>query len=575
MPDAPEPPPPDRHEPGPIEPDHMRPGPDEPGPGELHEGDSHERGSDERDSHERGADGQGLRGGVPRGWGALAGLCSLGAALATGSLIAAAGSSFESPVVSVGDRVIDLAPAVVRETAIDTLGTLDKPALVAGTVVLLALLSVAAGIRAVRGRTGSALALVAVAVAAGAAAGTTGRDGTALGWVPSVLSGAAAALSLLLLGRTCRPVRTAAAGDGAASPSEHDRRRFLGGAGSVALGAAVVAATARLFGRTATVPVSTAVAAGRVPDRPLAPPPADPAATIAGLTPLLVPSRDFYRIDTALVVPRVSADEWALTIDGMVERPLRLTYADLWERELIELDATLCCVSNEIGGDLVGTARWVGVRLDTLLDEASVRPDADQVMTHSVDGFTAGFPVEAAFDGRDAIVALAMGGEVLPVIHGYPARLVVPGLYGYVSATKWLSRLELTRFDRARGYWIPRGWAVQAPVKTQSRIDTPRPGRTVRPGTVAIGGVAWAPVRGIARVEVQVDDGPWQEAELGPALSDAAWRQWWLPWTATPGNHVLRCRATDGDGVTQTATVTETIPDGATGWHRVTVTVDD
>jgi DMSO/TMAO reductase YedYZ molybdopterin-dependent catalytic subunit len=296
----------------------------------------------------------------------------------------------------------------------------------------------------------------------------------------------------------------------------------------------------------------------------------DPAAEIEGLTPLFVANEDFYRIDTALLIPRVSTADWALAVDGMVANPLRLTYDDLWERRLVEYDVTLSCVSNEVGGDLVGNARWLGVRLDELLAEAAIQPDADQIMGHSVDGFTAGFPVDALADGRNAIVALAMNGEVLPVAHGYPARLVVPGLYGYVSATKWLSRIELTRFDRDQGYWIPRGWAERAPIKTQSRIDTPHNGSTVE-GTVAIAGVAWAPTRGIARVEVQVDDGPWQEATLGPAVSASSWRQWWWAWTAPPGRHRLRCRATDGTGATQTEDRSRPDPDGATGWHTIEV----
>jgi DMSO/TMAO reductase YedYZ molybdopterin-dependent catalytic subunit len=311
----------------------------------------------------------------------------------------------------------------------------------------------------------------------------------------------------------------------------------------------------------------------RAPAEPLQVTAADPATQIPGLSPLFVPNKDFYRIDTALIAPTVSTDGWQLAIDGMVDNPLSFTYDDLWKRTLVEYDVTLSCVSNEVGGDLVGNARWLGVRLDELLAEAKVRPDADQIMGHSVDGFTAGFPTDTLADGRNAIVALAMNGEVLPVAHGYPARLVVPGLYGYVSATKWLSRIELTRFDRAQGYWIPRGWSERAPIKTQSRIDTPRRGAKVD-GTVAVAGVAWAPTRGITRVEVQVDDGPWQPANLGPEVSASSWRQWWWEWTTPPvGEHRLRCRATDGSGATQTEQRSRPDPDGATGWHTIDVEV--
>jgi hypothetical protein len=240
---------------------------------------------------------------------------------------------------------------------------------------------------------------------------------------------------------------------------------------------------------------------------------------------------------------------------------------------MIEADVTLACVSNEVGGDLVGTARWLGCRLDDLLDEAGIPTGADQVVGTSVDGFTAGFPT-AVLDGRDAIVAVGMNGEPLPIVNGFPARLVVPGLYGYVSATKWLSRIELTTFEEFQGYWIPRGWAVEGPIKTQSRIDTPSAGSSVPAGTTAVAGVAWAPNVGIEAVEVRVDDGPWQEARLGTAYVDTTWRQWVWEWEATPGEHRLQVRATDGDGITQTEERTQVAPDGASGWHTIDVRVD-
>jgi len=304
--------------------------------------------------------------------------------------------------------------------------------------------------------------------------------------------------------------------------------------------------------------------------RALPPAPVGLESEIPGITPLFVPNDDFYRIDTALVVPTVSIDGWRLRVTGMVDRELELTYADLLARELIETDVTIACVSNEVGGRLVGNARWLGCRLDDLLAEAGIGPDADQIVGRSVDGFTAGFPT-AALDGRDAIVAVAMNDEPLPQDHGYPARLIVPGLYGYVSATKWLASIELTRFDEFQGYWVPRGWAAEAPIKTQSRIDTPR--GSAAAGTVAVAGVAWAGTRGIDRVEVRIDEGSWQQATLGPELADSTWRQWHLAWDAHPGRHTIESRATDGGGDTQTARSSPPAPDGATGWHRRTVQV--
>ena len=258
-------------------------------------------------------------------------------------------------------------------------------------------------------------------------------------------------------------------------------------------------------------------------------------------------------------------------VTGYVDRPLTLTYAELLDRPMVEADITISCVSNEVGGDLIGTARWLGCRLDDLLDEAGIDPRADQVVGRSVDGFTAGFPT-ALLDGRPALVAVGMNGEPLPVDHGYPARLIVPGVYGYVSATKWLSEIQLTRFDEFQGYWIPRGWSVEGPIKTQSRIDTPTDGKRLEAGRpVPVAGVAWAMDRGISAVEVQVDDGPWQQADLADEYAATTWRQWKLAWTPTAGDHRIRVRATDGTGATQTEEVADVAPDGATGWHTIQV----
>ena len=294
---------------------------------------------------------------------------------------------------------------------------------------------------------------------------------------------------------------------------------------------------------------------------------------VDGLSPLFTPNADFYRIDTALTVPQVPAESWQLRVRGMVERPFDLSYAELISRELIEADITMTCVSNEIGGGLVGTARWLGVRLDDLLAEAGIDPMADQIVGRSVDGYTCGFPV-SALDGRAALVAVAMNGEPLPLEHGFPARLIVPGLYGFVSATKWLTEIEVTRFDQFDQYWVPRGWDNQAPIKTMSRIDTPRGLARVAPGTVPIAGVAWAQTRGIVGVEVQIDDGAWQSADLAEAVNDDMWRQWSLPWDATPGRHQVRVRAIDGTGEIQTDERQAPMPNGASGHHQIIVLVD-
>ncbi|MYS05147.1 molybdopterin-dependent oxidoreductase, partial [Streptomyces sp. SID6041] len=324
-------------------------------------------------------------------------------------------------------------------------------------------------------------------------------------------------------------------------------------------------------------------AALRLP-RPASPAPAVPPGAqlpVPGISPFVTPNRDFYRVDTALVVPRVDAGRWRLRVHGSgVREELTVTLPELMTRRIVERDVTLACVSNEVGGPYVGNARWLGVSLADLLREAGVRPPseggpADQLVARSVDGMTIGTPVEQVMDGRDALLAFGMNGEPLPFAHGFPVRMVVPGLYGYVSACKWITSIELTTFAAYDAYWVPRGWAARAPVKTESRIDTPRPLARIAPGTVAVAGVAWAQHRGIRRVEVRIDDGPWQDAELGAEDGDDTWRQWLHRWPATPGRHTLTVRATDGTGATQPEERTGTMPDGAQGWHSVVVEVDD
>ena len=279
-----------------------------------------------------------------------------------------------------------------------------------------------------------------------------------------------------------------------------------------------------------------------------------------------------YRIDTALVVPKIDANSWKLTVKGMVGEERTYTYDDLLNRDLVERDITLTCVSNEVGGILMGTARWVGVPLRELLDEARADADATQIVGRSVDGWTSGFPVSAAMD-RDAIVALTMNGEPLPFRHGFPARLVVPGLYGYVSATKWLAEIELTTMEAFDSYWVPRGYAKEAPIKMASRIDVPRGLATIPAGPAAIAGVAWSQTVGIAKVELSIDSGEWFEADLAEAQSKDTWRQWSYKWDAPTGRHDIAVRATDANGKLQIEERTAPLPNGATGWHSIIVLV--
>jgi DMSO/TMAO reductase YedYZ molybdopterin-dependent catalytic subunit len=350
------------------------------------------------------------------------------------------------------------------------------------------------------------------------------------------------------------------------------RRRFLLGSG------AIVAASATVGGLLAHMRNQVSTATNQIvralPSNFAKAPalPADPDVNIQGLSTLVTPTKDFFRIDTSPSIPEIDPTSWQLVIKGMVDTPRTISYEELLAMPLKETDATIGCVSNEVGGHLVGNARWIGVSLDDVLDSVKPSSSADQVLSWSSDEFSAGFPLQDAY-GRNAIIAVGMNGEPLTGEHGFPARLVVPGLFGYVSATKWLTEIELTRFDKKKGFWITRGWSQLGPVKLESRIDTPSQGQTISAAETHIAGVAWAPIQGINKVEVQVDDGPWQSATLGPAISGATWRQWWLKWTPESGKRRITVRATDGNGQVQTKKVAAIDPDGATGWHYVYVNV--
>jgi DMSO/TMAO reductase YedYZ molybdopterin-dependent catalytic subunit len=357
---------------------------------------------------------------------------------------------------------------------------------------------------------------------------------------------------------------------GAAQPqptNQASRRRFLLNAGGVTVAALVVGGSGRLFGRSRRA-VETTRRLLRLPvTRGVVPAGADSGPP--GSTPWRVPNRDFYRIDTSIVVPVVDPNEWKLRIHGMVDREITITYRQLVARHLTEAWVTICCVSNEVGGDLIGNAWWSGVRVADLLEEAGVSPHADAVKQTSKSGWTCGTPIEALTDDRNAMLAIAMNGEPLPIEHGFPVRMVVPGLFGYVSATKWVVDLEVTRFDRFTAYWTDKGWSEKGPVKTESRVEVPRNGAQVSAGSVRVGGHAWAQHTGIASVEYRLDGDAWRTADLGRVPGNDTWVQWSGTVEATAGDHTLAVRATDRSGYTQTAARADVVPDGATGWDRV------
>jgi DMSO/TMAO reductase YedYZ molybdopterin-dependent catalytic subunit len=506
-------------------------------------------------------------------WDALAGAAAVALSLGVSEL-AAGLLGLPSLIEAVGDWVIDASPTPVKEWAIETFGTNDKLVLLIGIVVVSLLIGGLVGILA-RRRFGIA---VAAFLGFGAAATLAAiRDPAVSIGVAVIPAGLAAITGLAALRWLYDRAPDASEGEAEDVPAADMSRRSL----MVGLGAVVgVAALSGGIGR-ALVDRSTRTVSGRtdvaLPTAAEALPSVPQAAELGvqGLSPVITPNEDFYRIDTAfLSVPRVEVADWALSIEGRVDRPYTVTYQDLLDMPLVERDVTLSCVSNEVGGDLVGNARWLGVPLADVLNRAGVRDDAEQVVGRSVDRFTVGFPVEAVFDGRDALVAVGMNGEPLPLEHGFPARLVVAGLYGYVSATKWLASIELTGWDEFDAYWIPRGWAKEAPIKTQSRIDTPAQSAAFEPGPRQVAGVAWAPYRGISKVEVRLgEDTDWVEARLSEPLSDNCWRQWVVDWDAPAGTHRLQVRATDGEGEVQTDQVQRPAPDGATGWHTIQVSV--
>jgi DMSO/TMAO reductase YedYZ molybdopterin-dependent catalytic subunit len=497
---------------------------------------------------------------------ALSGLIAAAFALGVGELVAGLSQRFDSPIVSVGDRVIARVPRPVKDLAIDWFGTNDKVALVVGILVLALLFGAAVGVMARRSRwlgVGGLGLFAALGVAS--AYGSVGSS--SLAGLPSLAAWLAGSAALWwLLDRAASTPR-----DESRSAS---RRDFLVGSGSVVVATAVLGSAGRWLQGRFSVEGSRNAVVLPAAARPLPPVPATVEVGVPGVVPWQTPNDGFYRIDVNLVLPQVPAEDWRLRIHGMVDREVTISYDDLLARDLVEEDITLTCVSNEVGGSLVGNARWLGARLDDLLAEAGVSPDADQIVGRSVDGFTAGFPVSTLDDGRPALVAVGMNGEPLPVRHGFPARLVVPGLYGYVSATKWLTEIELTRFNRFDMYWVEREWSAEAPIKLMSRIDTPRPLARLAPGTVAIGGVAWAQNVGVERVEVQIDDGEWQTARLAAEANTMTWRQWVLEWQATPGRHRVTVRAVDQAGQVQTEDRVTPFPDGATGWHQIVVNVD-
>ena len=533
--------------------------------------------------------------------GAAVGLFSAGLALGVAEMIAGIVATWKSPIFDVGDRVVELSPPSMTKWAIDQFGTNDKTVLLLGIAAFLILYAAVLGVLSFRRNI--SIGLIGFAIFGLVGFGmvmTKNTDPSITSTTPIIVGTALGATALFLAHRfiTGGVVSQAPIGDSASIESSTD----LGGAGAIDddSAASTTGATRRqvlmrsggVVGLLALAGGSTAAVGRRIrsrfsavdsrrtlrlpaPDAALDEAPDGVMVDVDNMSSFYTPNDTFYRIDTALDVPQLRAEDYSLRITGMVERELNLSFDELISRTVEEHDITLTCVSNTVGGELIGNARWLGIRLDDLLAEAGVSPEATQVVGRSVDDYTCGFPIEAATDGRNALVAFGMNGEPLPLEHGFPVRLIVPGLYGYISATKWLTEIELTTFEDFESYWVPRGYSDRAPIKMQSRIDSVDGLGTLErnaDGVASIGGVAWAQTRGISAVEVKIDDGEWEPAELGEALNDDTWRQWKYSWTPESDGRVsITTRATDGDGELQTEERVDPLPNGASGRHQIIV----
>ena len=539
----------------------------------------------------------------------IAGLLAAAVAVGIGQLVAGIVAPDGSPVVAVGEASIGSTPPAVKDFAISTFGSHDKQVLVSGILVVLAIFAAIVGVLAMR-RLWYGMVGLALFMALGLSAALTRPTASAGYALPTLAGAAAAAIALGLLVRAAPPAAeiTPAAAEPAAEPESlpdwsappddaeapapaspaqrpggvasrpayspaRPRRSFLATGVTVAGTAAVAGLAGRLLAEHTSV--TQAQASLRLPaaTHPAPRLPGGYNLPVPGLSSFITPNASFYRVDTAIVLPEVPPSSWQLRVHGMVAREITINFDQLIRRPLTAEYITLTCVSNPVGGPYVGNALWLGASVASLLREAGVRAGADQLLCTSADGFTSGTPVQTVMDGRDAMLAVAMNGTALPVPHGFPVRMVVPGLYGYVSACKWITDIEVTTYAANTAYWANQGWAPQAPIKTESRIDVPTGTSSLKAGRTAVAGVAWAQPKGIAAVEVRVDSGPWNEARLSAVPDIDCWRQWVWDWDATPGKHQIEARATDATGYTQTALQEPPPPNGASGYPSVSVTV--
>ena len=523
----------------------------------------------------------------------LSGIASAALAIAFGELVASITNKTTSLILAVGEFIVDITPGDVVRTSIETLGNSQKIVLLTVITILALLFGGLLGLLSLKQPEMSYSLFILFGVFGGWALNRDPLTSTVAALSVSALATLIGVSTFFLLNTVLD--RSANADFEDPTHRYADRRQFLNWATGISVAAGTMTGVGRLLlkddtvqnirqnivlpdteekndqrGSNNTTPESSSL--NTTPPEETGLLSFSEMNEIEGISPYITSNNDFYRIDTALRVPTIEPADWNLTVDGLVNNPYELSYEEILEMEFVKKDVTLACVSNEVGGSLVGNAVWTGVPLSEIISRSEPTSSAEQVMCHSVDGFTAGFPIENIFDGRTALLAVGMNGVPLPVIHGFPARLVVAGLYGYVSAVKWIKRIEICRWEGNNGYWIPRGWSKKAPIKIASRIDVPRE-RRINAGIIAVAGVAWAPLSGVKTVEVSFNSEPWRECNLGVSLSGESWTQWAYKWDATPGKYEIRVRAIDSNGVIQSSKVVSPAPNGAEGLDQISVRV--
>ena len=528
---------------------------------------------------------------APRWMGALAGIAAAAAALGFSQWVEGA-SDIPGLVLAVGEWVVDYTPGWVVEWSIEDLGSAGKGNLLPGITLISFLVAAKLGDVSLRtSRLWGVLGFTAFGFFGAFAAGRNPQSPTVAGWFWSLFATGLGITTLIVLVGIARRTIAEPRDDQLASPLNppRSRRAFLawsGGAGAVALvgvglGKATAGPSAAELARdaivlptaTTTTPAATSTTTTEVAAATPGAVTAEPFTSPAGLSRWITPNEDFYRIDTAFSIPQVDPAGWTLNFTGMVDTPYALTYDEILGMDLVDQAITMSCVSNPIGGDLVGNAVWTGIPLVDLLERAGVQPGATQVTSRSVDDWTSGFPTELLGDGRNALLAVGMNGEPLPIRSGFPARLVVAGIYGYVSATKWISEIRMTTWEDFNGYWINLGWSKDGPIKTTSRVDVPKNQARIAAGVTPVAGVAWAPIRGISAVEIRIDNNDWIACDLARPGSDETWVQWKSDWDAPEGTHQIAVRAFDGNGDVQPIGPKTVAPDGAEGWHQIVVEV--